>query len=348
MKAAEFIESFKLAVKEFEKPVPSDGEILIKVNSCALCGSDIRIFKGEKSIDVPITGHEISGVIEELGANVKDYSIGDPVVVETVIGCGSCSACKEGRENLCLNNFTAIGYQYNGGFAEYIVIPKNGVKQGCVIKIPKTLDFDEATLIEPLSCVINGIENLNIKKGSSVVVFGAGLIGCLCVEYAKSLGASNVILVNKSVHRIELAKKIGVNADEFIVSDDTDVVKEVMKITDNQGVSCTICAASVKEVQELALEITSVNGHVSYFAGISKDDPYNNINTNLIHYKELHIHGANASNLKQYHEALKVFSLGKIDGKKFITHRFSLEDINEAFETLQDREKMALKVVINP
>jgi L-iditol 2-dehydrogenase len=344
MKAAEFEKPFNLVVKDFKKPIVKAGEILIKVHSCALCGSDIRIFKGEKKIDVPITGHEISGVIESIGSGIKGYKIGDHVAIETVIGCSSCLPCKSGYENLCLKGFSAIGYQYNGGFAEYVKMPKNAVNQGCVIKIPKKLDFDEVTLIEPLSCVINGLDNLNIKKGSTVAIFGAGLMGCLCVEYAKILGASKVILINRSLPRINLAKKIKLCADEFVVG--SDPVDSVMKLTKGVGVDAAVCAASVKEVQKSALEITAVNGHVSYFAGISKDDPFNKIDTNLIHYKELHIHGANSSNLGQYRKALKLISSGKINASKFITHKFDLKDINTAFKVLQDRSKGALKVVI--
>ncbi|MDH5363214.1 MAG: alcohol dehydrogenase catalytic domain-containing protein, partial [Aigarchaeota archaeon] len=198
MKAAIFAGKEKFEVRELDRPHCGEGEVLVKVRACAICGSDLRIFHGSKSIDVPITGHEISGTVEEVGKRVEGVSVGDRVVIETVVGCGECDACRRGEENRCLNKYRAIGYQYNGAFAQFILIPKEAVKQGNVIEVSDSISFDEAAIVEPLSCVLNGWEPFKKRsEGFTTVVMGAGPIGMLHSEYAKSLG-SRVILVNRT------------------------------------------------------------------------------------------------------------------------------------------------------
>jgi len=348
MKAALLVGKEKFEVKEVERPRCSEGEVSVQVRACAICGSDLRIFYGSKSIDVPITGHEISGTVEEVGRSVQDISIGDNVVIETVVGCGECEACKRGEENRCLNRYKAIGYQYSGGFAQYILVPREAVKQGNIIKVPESITFEAAALVEPLSCVLNGWEPFKKRaEGFTTVVMGAGPIGMLHSEYAKSQG-SKVILVNRTAPRLELAKKIGLKVDEFIDAGKCNVVERIMDLTEGIGANVVICAASSKEMQKQALEIAAVDADISYFAGISKDDPFNTIDTNLLHYKELHVHGANASNRKQYLDAIDLIASGKIDVKKIVTHKFQLEKIEEAMRATEDRNMNALKVIIDP
>jgi len=348
MKAAILAGKEHFEIRKVDIPKCGYGEILVKVKICAVCGTDLRIFRGQKRVDVPITGHEISGVIEEVGEGVKGYSKGDKVVIETVVGCGECDACKRGEENRCRRKFKAIGYQYNGGFAQYLLVPREAVKQGCVIKIPDHLSFEEAAIIEPFSCVINGWTPFKKRpKGFTACVIGAGIIGMLHTEYAKQKGAK-VILVNRSAPRLIIAQKIGLQADFFVNAEEHDPVERVNELTEGTGADVVICAASSKDVQKEALEMAAVDADVSFFAGISKDDPYVELDTNLIHYKELHVHGANASNRRQYLEAISLIASGKLNVKKFITHKFPLEKIEEAIRTLEDRSTGAVKVIIDP
>jgi len=348
MKAAILAGKEHFEIKEIDVPKCERGEVLIKVKACAVCGTDLRIFRGQKKVDVPITGHEISGVIEEVGEGVEGLSEGDKIIIETVVGCGECDACKRGEENRCRRKYKAIGYQFNGGFAQYLLVPREAVKQGCVIKIPENLSFEEATIVEPFSCVINGWAPFKKRpKGFTACVIGAGIIGMLHTEYAKQKGA-RVILVNRSAPRLIIAQKIGLQADFFVNAKEYNTVERVKELTDGIGADVVICAASSKEVQKEALEMAAVDADISFFAGIPKDDPYVNLNTNLIHYNELHVHGANASNRRQYLEAIKLIASGKINVKKFITHKFPLEKIEEAIRTLEDRSSGAVKVIIDP
>ena len=348
MKAAILAGKEHFEIRKVEVPECEYGEVLVKVKACAVCGTDLRIFRGQKRVDVPITGHEISGVIEEVGEGVEGLSKGDKIVIKTVIGCGECDACKRGEENRCRRKYKAIGYQYNGGFAQYLLVPREAVKQGCVIKIPDHLSFEEAAIVEPFSCVINAWTPFKKRlKGFTVCVIGAGIIGMLHTEYAKQKG-DKVILVNRSAPRLLIAQKIGLQADFFVNAEECNPVERVKELTDGLGVDVVICAASSKEVQREALEMSAVGADVSFFAGIPKDDPYVDLDTNLIHYNEIHIHGSNASNRRQYLEAINLIASGEINVKKFITHKFPLEKIEEAIRTLEDRSTGAIKIIIDP
>jgi L-iditol 2-dehydrogenase len=348
MKAAILEKPGHFEIKEISKPRIGRGEVLIRVKACAICGTDLRIFRGQKKVDVPIVGHEIAGIIEEIGEGVEGLLIGDKVVVETVVGCGECDACRKGEENRCRRKYKAIGYQFNGGFAQFLLMPKQAVKQGCIIKIPEHIPFEEATTVEPLSCVINGWSSFkNRQPGFTAVIIGAGIIGMFHIELAKQKGA-NVILVNRSAPRIILAQKIGLPADVFVDSSKCNQIEKVMELTNGLGADVVICAASSKDVQKEALEMAAVDADVCFFAGISKDDPYAQLNTNLIHYNELHVHGANASNKSQYLEAVDLIASGKINVQKFITHKFPLEKIEKAINILEDRGANAIKVIIEP
>jgi L-iditol 2-dehydrogenase len=348
MKAAVLAKPSHFEVREVDRPEYGQGEVLVKVKACAVCGTDLRIFRGLKKIDVQITGHEISGTIEEIGEGVKGYSVGDKVVIETVVGCGECDACKKGEENRCRRKYKAVGYQFSGGYAQYLLVPKSAVKQGNVIKVPETLPFDEASVVEPFSCVINGWHPFKIRpKGFTATIIGAGVIGMLHAEYAKQKGAK-VIMVNRSSPRLVLAQKIGIPVDACVDSSTCNPVEKVKELTDGLGADVVICAASSKEIQREALEMAAVDADVSFFAGLPKEESYANVDPNLIHYNELHVHGANASSRSQYLEALSLIASGKVNAKKFITHRFPLEKIEEALRTLEDRDANAIKVIIDP
>jgi len=348
MKAAFLVDKEKFEVREVDVPKCGPGEVLVRVKACAVCGTDLRIFRGEKKIEVPITGHEISGIVEEIGEGVDGLSIGDKVVIKTVIGCGECDACRRGEENRCRRKYKAIGYQYNGGFAQFLLMPREAVKQGCVIKVPDHVSFEEATIVEPFSCVINGWYPFKKREpGFTTVVIGAGIIGMLHVEYAKQKG-SRVILINRTSPRLILAKNIGLPADEFIDASQYDPVKRVKELTDGLGADVVICAASSKDIQREAIEMAAVDADISFFAGLPKDDSNVLLDSNIIHYNELHVHGANASNRSQYLEALELIASGKVNVKKFITHKFPLERLAEAIRCLEDRASNAIKVIIDP
>jgi len=344
MKAAMYLDKEKMEIQEVPTPKVKAGEILVKVNSCAICGTDVRIFyHGHHSVKPPhIIGHEVAGVITEMGEGVEGYKIGDKVHMVTEIGCGRCKSCLEGRKNLC-SDFKAMGYFYNGGFAEYILIPKAAVLQGNLLIIPKSLSFDEATLAEPLSCCINAQSYLNITFGDTVLVVGSGPIGCMHVELAKLSGATKIILADISDDRLAIGKRFSVTT--LINSAKEDLVQRVKEETDGAGADVIITANPDPKSQEQALQMIATRGRISLFGGLPGGKTIT-IESNIIHYKEVSVFGAFASHPIQYKQALNLLASKSIKGEDLITHKFPLEKIKEAIET--SRSGKGLKVVVNP
>lgn len=348
MKAAVIKSPGNIAVEEYPTPTPGEGEVLLKVNACAICGTDQRVLKGEKHVDVPVVGHEISGTVVETGSGVSGISKGERYAVQTVIGCGHCPMCEISRENLCENGFKAIGYQWNGGFTEYMIMPKEGVDQGCLIPVSNKMSDELATLLEPLSCCINGMRTIPLEKAENVVVFGGGIIGVLNGLVAKARGAKSVTVMDISQDRLDLLEKLNLPFDHYVNSGESSPQEWVDKYTDGRGVDVVVVAASVKALVKTGLGLLARDGHLSIFAGMPKSDPTEVLDLNVIHYKELHVHGANSSVQRDYFEAEKLISSGTIDFSALVTHVFPLEDFNKAVDVQGNPKSGALKVVIKP
>ena len=344
MKAAVYLGKESIEIKEVDKPEVKKGEILVRVNSCAICGTDIRTyFYGHHAIKPPhILGHEVAGEIAEIGDDVDGYKLGERVHMVTEVGCGKCRFCIQGRQNLC-PLLRAMAYYYPGGFAEYILIPRPAVIQGNLLSIPDGLSFDEATLAEPLSCCINAQEYLNITFADIVVVIGAGPIGCMHTELARLSGATKIILADISEERLEMGKKFGANI--FVNSAKEDLIKRVKDETENMGADVIIVACPAPQAQEQALQMVTTRGRISFFGGLPGGKTIT-IESNIIHYKEISIFGAFASSAIQYKQALALLASKNIKGDDLITHRFPLEKIKEALEMAKSGK--GLKVIINP
>jgi len=349
MKAAVIKSPGVIKVEEVEKPVPGEGEVLLKVKACAICGTDQRVLAGTKAVDVDIVGHEISGTVEALGHGVKGIETGKRYIVQTVIGCGECAACRREEHNLCEKGFTAMGYQYKGGFAEYMVMPKVAVDQGCLIPIPDSLSDVEATLIEPLSCCVNGMKYLPLADLDHVVIFGGGIIGVMNGLVCRAGGAKEITIMDVSQERLDMLRdEIKLPFDNFINSKTVDPVQWAREATGGRGVDAVVVAASVKPLVAVGLKMLGKGGHLSIFAGMPKPDSEFPIDLNIIHYGEINVHGANSSARAEYLEARDLIVTGKIDAKPLITHRFSLDDFNEGVAVQADPAAGGLKIVIIP
>jgi len=346
MKAAVLKGIEDLEIKDMPDPSPSPNEMVIKVKTCTICGTDIRVYHyGHKHINFPrITGHEVAGEIVELGNEVKDYKKGEKVAVAPAIPCGKCFYCRRGMQSMCLN-LKAIGYHYNGGFAEFMLIPKDAIQNGCVNRIPKNLSFEEASLAEPLACAINGQELSKVCLGDTVAIIGAGPLGCIHIQLAKVKGASKIILVEISKKRIELVQKL--TPIEVVINPSLeDIVKRVKEETGGRGVDKVIVACSNRKAQEQALLIVSPRGIVNFFGGLPKGEPFIKFNSNLVHYGEFYVVGTHGS--APYHNelALNLISQKRIKVKELITHRLPLEKLKEGIHLAESQE--SLKVLIEP
>jgi len=347
MKAAVIEKLGVINVCEVPKPELLPGSMLIRVEACAICGSDIRIFrKGDPRATFPrIVGHEIAGVIEKMGSKVKKFHVGDRVTVAPGHGCGKCKYCLNGMGNVCINPQPSIGYASSGGFAQYIVPPVNVVENGFVNIVPDNVTFEEASMAELLACCINGQERAGLGQGDTVLIIGAGPAGCMHVELARARGASKVILTQRSMPRLLLAKE-KFKPDVIIAGEGEEVIKRVKEETDGLGADVVIVAAPSPQAQEAAFSMVAPRGRVNFFGGLPKDNKMITIDANIIHYTECSATGASSSLGRQNREALDLISQGLINAKEYITHRFSLDHVLMAFTAVENKE--AIKAVIFP
>jgi len=345
MKAALLKDVGNLEIKEVKKPLCSVHSILIRVKACAICGTDLKVYRyGHRLIKFPrITGHELAGSIVETGSEIKRYKQGDRVTVAPAVPCGECFYCRRGIQGMC-DNLTAIGYHYDGGFAEYMLIPSIAIKNDCVNILPDNLTFEEAALTEPLAAVMNCQEISTIKLGDTVVIMGAGPLGCFHADLAKTKGAGKVIMVEVSSSRLEQSKISG--ADIFINGSEENPVERVLEETNNRGADVVIVACSSGKAQEDALGMVCKRGQVNFFGSLPKDKSVIGFNSNIVHYKECVISGTHGSTPQQNQLVLSLLSEKKISLKKYITHRLPLDELLSGLEMIEKGEGQ--KIIINP
>ena len=345
MKAAVFEDIEKIAVKEVDKPEIDDDSLLVRVRACAVCGSDLRIYHYGNSRVIPpqIIGHEIAGDVVEVGSRVTRFKPGDRVAIGADVPCGECAFCRDGMANNCAVNY-AMGYQFQGGFAEYLLINPIVIRYGPIHKIPDNLDYDEAAIAEPLACCINGLELSWVSLGDIVVIIGAGPVGCMMAELAKNMGARKVIISQRSKIRVEMAKKYDI--DVVISATEEDFTQRVMEETDGMGADVVLTACSSLEAQAQTIPIIKNRGRINFFAGLPKGTAPLSLETNIIHYKECYLFGSHGSTPRHHRMALEILSSGRIKARDFISHNFGLDQIMDAFNTVESRQGM--KVVVNP
>jgi L-iditol 2-dehydrogenase len=332
------------------KPVPEvpPGAVLVKVKACAICGSDLRIMgEGNSRINPPrILGHEIAGEIVELGAGVNNYALGDRVSTGADIPCGKCNHCKSGQPNCCDTNL-AIGYQFDGGFAEYVLLNSLVVKHGPMQKFSKNLSWNYAALAEPLACCINGYERAFYDQGmgGTIVIFGAGPIGLMLLMLGKNYyKVDQIVIVEPSKIRRQLASQLGANL--VIDPAESDPVQLVMDFTNQQGANLIFTACPIVKTHTQAIQIVAKRGVVNFFGGVSKMDLPISVLSNFIHYREAYITGSHGCTPKQHSLALELIDTGVMDMSKIVSKTVSLSNIIDGFANASSG-KLA-KIIITP
>ncbi len=346
MKVARFHAPGDVRLDDAPEPVAGPDEITVRVRNCSTCGTDVKIRRyGHHHIVPPrVMGHEIAGEVAAVGERVTGWREGDRVQVIAAIPCGGCGECQRGRMTVCPSQ-ESIGYHYDGGFAALMVVPAKVLRVGGVHRIPAGLSFANASLAEPLACVINGQNLARVDDGDDVVVIGSGPIGCLHMRLARARGARRVILADLNRERLDLAAGI-VQPDATICSAEADLVDTVIKLTDGRGTDVVITAAASGAAQEQALTMAARQGRISFFGGLPKDNPFIACDSNLVHYRELMIVGANGSSPQHNAEALRLIASGAVPVADLITHRLPLEDALRAFDIVARGD--AIKVTIEP
>ncbi len=334
MKAVVFLEPNRLVIED--RPVPEIGECdaLVKVHACGVCGTDLHIFAGEHIVKFPVVpGHEFSGEIAAVGDRVTNLHVGDRVTIDPNIVCGTCRFCARGEIHLC-ENLTAVGVNYDGGFAEYCRVPA-----AQAYKVPDSVSLDEAAFAEPLACCIHGIDRARVRPGSHVVVLGAGSVGLLMVQLARSAGA-RVIVSEPDERKRRLAAQLG--AAVQIDPQTHDVRAEVFQITD-VGADVVIESAGRAQTAELAPKLARRGGTILQFGVVSPHEmvqisPYD------VFYRELTIVGSFV-NPFTHARAVEMLASKQVQVMPLVTHRFGLDEAAKALETASGRDAIKVQIV---
>ena len=348
MKAAVYRGKEAIIVEDVAVPTLNEGEVLLKIETCNVCGTDLRTIRhGDKKITPPrILGHEFCGRVVESRSTDTDIKVGDRVLMYIVLSCGECRYCKAGRENLCQSR-TTMSYHLDGAFATYMKVPAKAVRRKQLFKVSEDLPAEHLSLAEPLGCVINahGRGRLEIGLKDKVAIIGAGPIGVMHALVSRYQGAQQVDMYDVMQTRLEKAATFDI--DHVVKADkEGSHLERALELTEGLGYDVVIVAVSVAQAQADALEIAGKAGRVEYFGGLPKTNPFATLNTNHLHYKELRISGSYSEKMSDFQAATALVQKKDFPADKIVTHMLPLDRITEAFTLMESGE--ALKVSINP
>ncbi|MGO9951765.1 MAG: zinc-dependent alcohol dehydrogenase [Dissulfurispiraceae bacterium] len=336
MKAVYLTQPGTFEIKEVHTPMPSPGEVLVRIKAALTCGTDLKAFlRGHPLIPMPgLFGHEFSGIIEETGKGVRKLKVGDEVMAVHTAPCLACKFCTKKLYNLCEN---IMNTKILGAFAEHIVIPQHILRQNVYIK-PPHLSFEEAAFLEPLACVVHGLAGLDIKRGDSVLIVGTGPIGLLHLILAKLKGA-RVTITGLEHQRLQLAQTLG--ADEIPMP--SMLVDGIETATGGLGFDYVFECTGQLEIWENAVNYVRRGGTVILFGGC-KQGTVVMYDTYRIHYDEITLKGIFHFTPADVKEAYKLLSSGVINVRPLISGRYPLNNIREPFNRLSrgDGIKFAL------
>ena len=330
---------------------PEDG-VVLQVLACGVCGTDVRSFyNGDRRIEAPwVLGHEISGEVLEIGPRAEaeveasGIAVGDAVHCISTLWCGLCRMCRGGAENLCLNG-ELMGFDHPGAYADRVAIPNIALKN--LFRIPDGLSPEHATFADPLSDVICGHKDIAIGLDDSVVVIGAGPVGTAHAALARLQGAGQVLLLERAAPRLELARSIlGDERVEYVDTDDVDGDAAVRRATSGFGADVVIVACSSDVAQQQAMEMAAPRGRVLFFGGLPKGTTHIDFPSNVLHYREVQVHGSYASRHRDQVAALDMLAADAGGIRSVVSDVIGLDDTPDAFPRIRAGE--ALKVVVTP
>ncbi len=337
MRAAVWYGDGKIKLEERDEPSLKEGEVLIKVEACGLCGTDLMIYRGKFPRSRPplIPGHEFSGRISAIRDTHSNLKIGDRVVVNPLLFCGRCTACKRGFTNAC-PKLGLIGVDIDGAFAEYVKASSEKV-----LRIPSDFPFDVAALVEPVAVAFHAVRISACEVGDSILVLGAGPIGILIAMIARIAGASEVILAEVSRYRLDFAEKLG-----FSVIDSTrdDPVQKIHSITKGEGVDLVFDTAAVPQMAGKLIALTRPKGKiiiVGLYKQLAKIDLLNMI------FKEAHLQGSRVYTEVDFEKAVKLVTSEKLKVDSLLTNQLHLGEAIEGIGLLEKGEDV-MKIILSP
>ena len=346
MRAAVYLGKEQLVVQDVPVPTLEEGEVLLKIHACSVCGTDLRTYRhGDKKIIPPrVLGHEFSATVAESRAPDANVKVGDRVVMYIVLVHEHDRYVAMGRENLTSHR-TTMSYHHDGAFAPFMKVPALAVRQKNLFKVTSGISHEQMSLAEPLGCCMNAHSRLGISLKDTVAVIGAGPIGVMHACLARLQGAQKVMVLDNNPARLEMAKGFDIDAAVLVHADGSHR-EQVRALTDGEGADVVIVAVSAAAAQNDALDIAAKAGRVNFFAGLPKSNPIAPLDVNHIHYKELAISGSYSEKKSDFQAAFALLHSGRFPADKIVTHTLPLERINEAFPLMESGA--ALKVCILP
>jgi len=333
----------QFSVKEVPDPVPVRGEVLMEIEACGICGSDVHGFDGSSGRRIPpiIMGHECAGTIAGLGEGVEGWAIGERVTTDSMLYCGQCDFCTSGKTNLC-DNREILGVSCNefrkhGAFARFITVPASAL-----VRLPDRVSYEHAAFAEPLGVCLHAVRLLNPAPGSTAVVVGTGMIGLLLLQVARAEGCERVIALDLDPAKLELALKLG--ATETINPTDGDPVSRILELTGGMGVDYSWEAVGATRSVDTAIRAVRKGGKVGLVGNVSAtiEFPLQAVVT-----RELTLYGSCACT-SEFKDTVGLIAAGKISIEPLITDRGGLEDATGLFERLHRNVPGHLKVMISP
>ena len=347
MKAVVFYKPGETRLESIKDPSPGPDDILIEVRSAGICPTDIRIMKYSKKGVVPprVLGHEFSGVVKEVGRNVRDFSPSDRVVASPDAPCMVCDVCKRGRHALCENSLI-IGYNIDGAYAEYMLIPKEFIERRLVYRFGEDVSFDSAALTEPVASCLEAVDYVDEVKrftARDVLIIGDGPNATILAMLSKIYGAMKVVMMGKTEHRLRKVKELV--ADEVIDVKEGNPVEKALKLTKGKGFDIVFATVAVPDAIMNGVKSAAKEGVIHIFGGAAPGTTIE-LDPNLVHYRWLHITGTSSYSLSTFTKAYNLIMNKRLNLDPLISHRFSLNEWNKAIEYAE--KWLGFKIVIHP
>ena len=332
-----------LAVTTLPVPVPASTDILVQVAACGICGSDVHGFDGTSGRRIPplVMGHEAAGIVAAIGSEVSKFAVGDRVTFDSTVYCGMCAFCRKGEINLC-DDRQVVGvscgdYSRAGAFAEYVAVPER-----IVYKLPDTLGFAEAAMLEAVSVALHAVAVSKLEGGETALVIGAGMIGLLTLQAARAAGCSRVFVADIDATRLKSASELG--ADKTLLLSGAELTKEILNLTEGRGVDVVLEAVGRNETIATAIDSVRKGGTVTLIGNIT---PQVNLPLQKVVSRQIRLQGSCAS-CGEYPEAMKLMTSGKIRVDTLITAVAPLSDGPSWFDRLHSGEPNLMKIVLDP
>jgi L-iditol 2-dehydrogenase len=343
MSAAVLYGKEELRIERVQVPKLDRGDVLVRVRAALTCGTDVKVFRRgyhAKMIRPPaLFGHELAGDVAAVGSEVSGFHVGQRVVAANSAPCGACYYCERGQENLCEDLLFN-----NGAYAEYIRIPNRIVAKN-MHEIPAHVSYQDAALVEPLACVMRGLEESGVKPGDTVAIIGLGPIGMMFVRLAKAVYNARVIAIGR--RRSQLDRAAGMGADEVVLNEEgSDVVTPVQRLTGGRGADVVIEAVGLPEVWQLAIKLLRRGGVVNFFGGCPEgtDVP---VDAGLLHYSELTLKASFHHTPALIRQALDIISRGRVTARDLVNRVEPLSNLLEVMQHLMSHNGH-LKTAIIP